>query len=324
MFMIILINHSMDKSKNRTMWYVLVSVGLALFVAIITLLLDGNNVVLLNPKGFIAEAQYELMLNSTIIMVLFAAPILSILYYFAWKYRESNNKVAKEFSQKESGNIFYSFAIWGAPTLIAVLLAAIMIPATHKLEPKKLIASDKPTMTVQVVALRWKWLFIYPEQNIATVNFVQVPKDTPVQFELTADETPMSSFWIPSLGGMLYAMTEHVNRLNLIGDTIGDFEGSAAEINGTGFADMRFTARVSTEPEFEEWAESIRKSPTKLTMAEYENLLKPSKNNEMAFFSKPSTDLYSTILSKYAGSHGMNHQSHMEYDNKKHEGHTGH
>jgi cytochrome o ubiquinol oxidase subunit 2 len=154
--------------------------------------------------------------------------------------------------------------------------------------------------------MQWKWLFIYPEQNIATVNFVQIPEDTPVEFELTADEAPMSSFWIPNLGGMLYAMTGHNNRLHLIADTPGDYPGSSAEINGAGFAGMQFTARASSRGDFDQWLQKVKRSPAVLDGAEYAKLLKPSENNPAAFYSATEEGMYDKVLKKYmgSGSHG--------------------
>lgn len=303
------------RKKNQGKSVLWTVVGLLLLSAIIALLLRGNDVILFNPKGLIAEEEHRLMVMSTLIMLGFGTPVVSLLYFFAWKYRETNTKA--KYNPDSSRGAFFTFAIWGMPTIIAIILAAIMLPATQKLEPQKLIASDEEHLTVQVVALRWKWLFIYPEHNIATVNFVQLPEDVPVQFELTADETPMSSFWIPHLGGMLYAMTEHVNRLNLLPETPGDYEGSAAEINGAGFAGMRFIARVSTQSEFDDWVATTKQSNVALSTAEYEKLLAPSKDNPAAFYSSPDLELYATILSKYGGSH----EHYIETEASEHEGH---
>jgi cytochrome o ubiquinol oxidase subunit 2 len=175
--------------------------------------------------------------------------------------------------------------------------------ATHKLEPQKSINSDNKALTVQVVALRWKWLFIYPEQHIATVNFVQVPVDTPVEFDLTADDAPMSSFWVPHWGGQLYAMTGMTNKLNLIPTTLGDSTGSSAEINGEGFAGMKFTARASSRQDFDDWVQHVKQVPNVLDMVEYKSLLKPSENNATAFYSTTEADLYDQVLMKYMGSH---------------------
>lgn len=279
-------------------------------------LLRGNDVILFNPKGLIATEQHQLMVTSTLIMLGFAVPVLTVLYFFAWKYRETNQKAAH--NPAASRGRVPALAFWAMPTAIMLILASIMVPATFKLEPQDTIQAKKDPLTIQVVALRWKWLFIYPQQNIATVNYVEIPIDTPIQFELTADETPMSSFWIPHLGGQLYAMTEHVNRLNLMADTLGNYEGSAAEINGPGFAGMRFNTHVSTQEDFEAWAYAKRLSTHHLTTGEYAKLLTPSENHPTEFYSNPDPKIFSTILSKYAGSHqhDMGHGEHTE-----HEGH---
>ncbi|MBA2279559.1 COX aromatic rich motif-containing protein [Candidatus Saccharibacteria bacterium] len=286
-------------SRVRTIWLVLLGfIGLSLLVAA---LLRGNDVILFSPKGLVADQQHRLMVISTLIMLGFGVPILFFLYFFAWKYREDNEKAA--YSPHSDHGKFFTFTLWALPTIIMLILASLMLPATQKLDPKRLIESENERLTIQVVALRWKWLFIYPDQNIATVNYVQIPVDTPVQFELTADETPMSSFWIPHLGGMLYAMTQHVNWLNLIANTPGDYQGSAAEINGAGFAGMRFITRVSSEEDFKKWVNDTTLSTNELGTSEYASLLMPSENNQAAFYSNPEPEIYSNILSKYAGGH---------------------
>ncbi len=274
-------------------------IGLAALSVIITFLLRGKDAILLNPKGVIASEQLRLMITATLIMLTIAIPALFFLYYFAWKYRENNEKVNYEGSAAQSKSL--ALLIWGAPTVIMLVLVVLLVPATHKLEPRKDLSSTNKPLTIQVVAMRWKWLFIYPEQKIATVNYVQIPVNTPVQFELTADETPMSSFWIPHLGGQLYAMTEHVNRLNLMADELGDFEGSVAEINGAGFSGMRFNTHVSTKQDFDTWLLKTKMSFGKLDSSEYEHLLEPSENHPVAFYAEASDDIYSNILNKYAG-----------------------
>jgi cytochrome o ubiquinol oxidase subunit 2 len=293
----------MSKSKKIGFGKVtlLTMTGFVFLGFIVSLLLRGNDVILFNPKGIIAAEQHRLLVVSTLIMLGFAIPVLFLIYFFAWRYRETNHKVT--YSPRSRNSKLSVVAVWTIPTIVLFMLASIMLPATQKLEPQRQIDSNKETLKIQVVALRWKWLFIYPEQNIATINFAQIPIDTPVQFELTADETPMSSFWIPHLGGMLYAMTEHVNRLNLMADTLGDYQGSAAEINGPGFAGMRFKTRVSTQEDFDNWAKNISLVPSELSSSEYDKLLVPSENNQAAFYSNPSEGLYSTILSKYGSAH---------------------
>ena len=160
--------------------------------------------------------------------------------------------------------------------------------------------------------MRWKWVFIYPEQQIATVNFVNVPVGTPVTFELTADEAPMSSFWIPNLGGQLYSMTGHVNRLNLMAEEAGDYPGSSAEINGAGFAGMKFTARASQPKDFDAWVQRVKQSSDVLDAASYKSLVQPSENNPAVFYSAYDNDLYDTVVTKYMGSHDhqTTHETH--------------
>jgi cytochrome o ubiquinol oxidase subunit 2 len=267
----------------------------------ITLLLSGTDVVLFNPKGLIAQEELKLILFSVALMLTVAVPTLIILYGFAWEYRESNKKA--RYDPEARHGKYFVLSMWAIPTVFMLVLASVMWPAAHKLDPKKTIAAEAKPLTIQVVALRWKWLFIYPEQKIATVNYVQVPTNTPVQFELTADEAPMSSFWIPHLGGQLYAMTGHVNRLNLIAEEPGEYPGSTAEINGAGFAGMKFTARASSAEDFDHWVQDIKKSPSVLDNAEYEKLLEPSESNPAAFYSSTDTGLYAKMLMKYMGSH---------------------
>ena len=276
-------------------------VGLAGLGMSITMLLQGTDIALFDPKGPIAQQQHGLMVLSAAVLLSVAVPTLILLYFFAWKYRESNQKATYDPTSRP-GKLSV-FSMWAVPSFFMLVLALVMWPATHRLQPQKLIAANAKPLTIQVVAMRWKWLFIYPDQNIATVNFVQVPTDTPVQFELSADDTPMSSFWIPHLGGQLYAMTGHVNRLNLLAVNPGDYQGSSAEINGAGFAGMKFIARASTKESFDLWVKQVKQSPNALDTTEYAKLLAPSENNPAAFYSQAQSDLYDNMLLKYNGSH---------------------
>lgn len=287
--------------------------GIIVLGTIITFLSKGADVALFNPKGLIASEQHRLMMTSTLLMLAFGVPVILTLYFFVWKYRASNQKTVYTPTATTSKAVL-AFA-WGGPLVIVAILATLLIPATHRLEPQKPIESSNDQLTIQVVALNWKWLFIYPEQNVATINFAQIPVDTPVRFELTSDESPMGSFWIPHLAGMLYTMTGHVNPLNVIADTTGDYPGGAAEINGRGFAGMRFTTRVSSQEDFDAWVAETQQSDASLDQAEYKNLLVPSENNKPAFYRDPSPDLYSSIVSKYSGSHqhGSEHEEHGSY-----------
>ncbi|HSX44647.1 MAG TPA: COX aromatic rich motif-containing protein [Candidatus Saccharimonadales bacterium] len=298
----------MTKRKNKLNqgWLVLIIIlGLIDFGLLIRKLLHGHNVGLFNPKGRIAEQQHSLMIYVAVVMLIIAIPSVLLLYFIAWKYRESNTKATYDPDMRRSR--WFDFSAWAVPTVFMLLLASAMIPASHRLQPRKLIASDAKPLTIQVISMRWKWLFIYPDQKIATINFVQLPLNTPVTFEMTADETPMSSFWIPNLGGQLYTMTSHVNRLNLIANTPGDYPGSSAELNGAGFAGMKFTARASSMENFDNWVQSVKQSPEVLDATGYQSLLKPSEYNPASFYSAVEPNLYTYVISKYEGPGGHKH-----------------
>lgn len=305
------------KSPNKTIFFVLL--GLFCLVSIIFFLVRGSDVPLFNPKGIIATQQYNLMVRVVILLLEIAIPAILIFYFIAWKYRESNNKATRtpDADHRKS----YVFFMWAFPTVTMLLLVSIMWPATHKLSPQRSIENGIKPLKIQVIAMRWKWLFIYPEQNIATINYIQIPVNTPVQFDLTGDEVPMSSFWIPHLGGQLYAMTGHVNRLNLMAETIGDYPGSSAELNGDGFSGMKFTARASSLESFNAWTREIKQSSNILSQEEYANILKPSVDNSAAYYAQVGTDIYDNMLMKYNGMHSghvkkssqVEHRDYMEH-----------
>ncbi len=286
------------KSRRRRWPFIVLPLAYAVLIAV---MLRGKNLAIINPKGAIAQQQHNLLFYSILVMLILAVPTICLIYFTAWKYRDTNKKPVHE-PETHHGK-FVTACFWLVPTSFILLLAFMMVPATHTLEPRKALASDKPPITVQVVALRWKWLFIYPEQKIATVNYVQMPINTPIEFDLTADETPMSSFWMPNFGGQLYAMTGHVNRLNLQADKLGDYPGKSAEINGAGFSGMQFVAHATTKQTFDQWVRTVQNSPNKLDAATYEELLKPSENNPPAFYSLTDPNLYDTIVHKYNGGH---------------------
>lgn len=289
-----------NKKRLGSGWLVLIIfMGLIDLVLILRRLLQGNNVALFNPKGLIAQEQLSLMMYIASFLFAIGIPSVFLLYFIAWKYRETNPKATYDPSRRY-GKLF-NYNAWAIPGIFMLVCAFVMWPATHRLVPQKLIAADAEPLTIQVVSMRWKWLFIYPDQGIATVNFVQVPVNTPIQFELTADESPMSSFWIPNLGGQLYAMTGHVNRLNLIAETPGDYPGSSAEITGAGFSGMKFTARASNAEDFDLWVREVKQSGDMLDTAQYESVLKPSENNPAAFYAAYDNDLYDKVVMKYNG-----------------------
>jgi cytochrome o ubiquinol oxidase subunit 2 len=170
--------------------------------------------------------------------------------------------------------------------------------SSHNLDPYKPLASNVKPLTIQVVALQWKWLFIYPEQGIATVNFAQIPEDVPINFEITSD-APMNSFWIPQLGGQIYAMPGMSTKLHLMAEEPGDYRGSSANISGEGYWAMRFTTRASSQEKFDDWVAEVKTSKQWLDAAEYKQLAKPSEDEPQIFYSAFDDDLYDTVVMKY-------------------------
>lgn len=276
--------------------------GIAALTLYYAALMHGHNIAVLNPKGLVAREQLGMTIFATVLLLSVAVPTVALLYFFAWKYRESNPK-ARHDPQMQGGKLFI-LAAWGIPAAFMATLSVPMWVTTHKYVPQQTIAANTKPMTVEVVAMRWKWLFIYPDQHIATVNFVQIPAGTPVTFDLTADDAPMSGFWIPNLGGMLYAMTGHINRLNLMGQTPGDYIGKTPEITGAGYDDMKFTARVSSRQDFDNWVAATQQTKGVLSESEYDQLLKPSIGNPEKFYSEYERGLYAKVLMKYMGDMG--------------------
>jgi cytochrome o ubiquinol oxidase subunit 2 len=184
------------------------------------------------------------------------------------------------------------------PTVLIAILSVTAWNSAHQLDPYRALASDKQPLTIQVVALDWKWLFIYPQQGVASVNFVQFPANQPVRFQITAD-APMNSFWIPQLGGQIYAMPGMATELNLSADQNGSYYGSSANISGTGFAGMHFTAKASSPAGFDQWIASTRNSPNRLSFNAYDKLAQPSQNNPPTTYTSPESGLFDIIIMKY-------------------------
>jgi cytochrome o ubiquinol oxidase subunit 2 len=274
----------------------------------VLLLIQNSTVALLSPKGIVAQSELKLIGIAIGLMLIVALPLLVMGFTFARKYREDSKQTYAPTWDSPS----ISFALWAIPAAVITILAFVTWHGTHALDPyKKLNAQNKP-MTIQVVALQWKWLFIYPDQNIATVNFVEFPEKTPINFELTAD-APMNSFWIPELGGQIYAMSGMATHLNLMADATGEFQGSAAEISGAGFASMRFVAKSTSRTDFADWVTNVKGSTKGLSANEYEQLAKPNEGNYPAtYYAAVQYGIFDDIMKKYmpampAGSHDSMH-----------------
>jgi cytochrome o ubiquinol oxidase subunit 2 len=269
---------------------------LATLVSVLAWLLHNHTFAVLEPQGFIADAQHRVFLFAIILSLFGLIPTFTFAIFVAVRYRASNNNT---YEPERGANYGLSFAWWIFLVSIISVLAIVTWQTTHQFDPYNPIQSSthKP-LTIQVISLDWKWLFIYPEQNIAVVNTLALPQNTPVTLQLTAD-APMSSLWIPQLSGQLYAMPGMVNKLNLMADKTGDYAGSNAEISGAGFASMRFTTHVLSDNDFDTWVNNVKKSPKPLTMDAYQQLAKPSTDTPIIYYSSRDNRLYDTIVMKY-------------------------
>lgn len=256
-----------------------------------------RSIAILNPQGLIAQKQRNLIVLTSVMSLFIIIPVFFMAFYFAWKYREGNDEGVK-YQPDWDHSVVAETIWWAVPTIMILILAGITWKSSHDLDPFRSISSKTPELTIQVVALDWKWLFIYPDQQIASVNYVQFPQKTPVRFEITSD-APMNSFWIPRLGGQIYAMTGMSTHLNLMASNTGSYRGSSANISGRGFAGMHFIAKSTSQADFENWVNSAKSASDVLSADQYGRLAQPSVNNPIKLYSGVDKHLYDTIVMKY-------------------------
>ncbi|MFI8621443.1 ubiquinol oxidase subunit II [Marinomonas sp. NPDC078689] len=224
-------------------------------LAITVGLLAGCQGGVLDPKGQVGVDEKQLIIVSTVLMLLVVIPVIFLTLYFAWKYREGRDEI---YEPKWSHSTKIEAVCWAVPIIIVLILGVITWKSTHALDPYKPLKSDKEHITVEVVSMNWKWLFIYPEQGIATVNKLVFPTDVPVSFKLSSEGT-MNSFFIPQLGSQIYSMAGMVTKLHLIANEPGTYQGFSANYSGAGFSGMKFEAIATpTEADFEAWVEGVK------------------------------------------------------------------
>ena len=257
-------------------------------------LLGGcENISLLNPAGEVGVNARNLILTAFGLMLLVVIPVIFMTFWFAWKYRASNKSATYTPDWEHSTKI--EIVVWTIPCIIIAILAALTWKSTHDLDPKKPIVSTEKAIQINVVAMDWKWLFIYPEQGIATVNELNFPVDVPVEFHVTS-ASAMNSFFIPDLGSQIYAMAGMDNKLNLIANRPGTFYGLSANYSGAGFSGMNFKATAGTRKEFDAWVAKVKASPTKLDANSYNELVKPSEKHPVQYFATFKPNLFVDIL----------------------------
>lgn len=285
------------KSNTRALRHTLLLLFACLVViAIASVILMQADVAILDPKGTIGNHQRNLLLFAGFLSLLVVIPVFVLTFVVAWKYREENKKA--EYAPGWDNSVTVEAVWWGVPIFLIIILSIVTWKSSHDLDPFKALASEAKPVTVQVVALQWKWLFIYPEEGIASVNHLQIPVDRPINFTITSD-APMNSFWIPRLGGQVYAMSGMTTQLHLMATKPGSYPGSSANISGEGYSNMNFTAEASSQEKFDEWVKSAQSSTRQLTKDTYVNLAKPSVDESTLVYSKVDADLYDTIVMQY-------------------------
>lgn len=271
-------------------------VGLIILVVFLLFLSKGN-VAIFEPAGIIALAEKNLLVMATLLMLIVIVPVFIMLFSFAWYYRADNTKA--KYTPEWTHNPYIELVWLAIPFAVVFILSVIAWRSTHELDQYRPIVTEKAPLVIQVVALDWKWLFIYPNQNIATVNMVELPVGEPVLFELTSD-APMNSFWIPKLSGQIYAMAGMSTKLNVLATETGDFPGLSANFSGAGFSGMKFVTKVRSQGEFERWVADVKRSSgMALTDEVYTKLARQSKNEPVAYYASVVHGLYERILMKF-------------------------
>jgi len=270
----------------------------------VVFLLAGCQSVLMSPSGDLAVQQRNLIITSTVLMLLIIVPVIVLTLLFAWHFRASNKKAT--YDPEWDHSTILELLIWAAPLLIIIALGAITWVSTHKLDPYRSlerVAANRPLspdvrpLQVNVVALDWKWLFIYPEQGIATVNELAAPVDRPIQFKITAS-TVMNSFFIPALAGQIYAMPGMETQLQAVINKPGEFQGFSANYSGHGFSGMHFVFHGVSEDEFAQWVQKAKSSGDDLSRDAYVKLAAPSEYDPVKYYATVAPGLYRAILTR--------------------------
>jgi len=258
---------------------------------------------ILDPQGPIGAAEKTILIDSLAIMLAIVLPTIVAIFAFAFWFRASNTKAFHWPDWEYSGRI--ELVVWSVPALTVILLGGVAWIGAHQLDPAKAVEGfDKP-LTIQAVSLDWKWLFIYPDQKVATINTLTVPEGVPLQFQLTSASV-MNVFFIPQFGSMIYTMNGMATRLNLRADTPGTFQGLSAHFSGDGFSDMHFDVHVLPSEQFSKWAQDASGAEKALDQRSYEEIARPSMKSEQAIYRLGDPNLFNSIVTqKLPPSQGM-------------------
>jgi cytochrome o ubiquinol oxidase subunit II len=250
---------------------------------------------ILDPQGPIAAADKTILIDSIAIMLAIVLPTIVAIFAFAFWFRESNDRASYWPDWAYSGRI--ELVVWSIPALTVILLGGVAWIGSHQLDPAQPVAGTGPGVTVEVVSLDWKWLFIYPDQRIATVNDLTVPVGSPLHLKLTSGSV-MNAFFVPQLGSMIYTMNGMVTRLELRADEVGTFQGLSSHFSGDGFPDMLFDVHVVSQPQFSEWATTTERSGQLMNADVYRKLAEQSIEANKTSYRLDDPELFQAIATQ--------------------------
>ncbi|MFC3682711.1 ubiquinol oxidase subunit II [Hydrogenophaga luteola] len=269
-----------------------------------SLLTGCSKLVVLNPAGDVAAQQGDLVVVATVLMLLIIVPVIALTLWFAWRYRQGSRHAETDYAPDWHHSTKLELVIWAAPLVIIIALGAITWITTHKLDPyrpldriseQKALPENVKPLEVQVVSLDWKWLFVLPEQGIATVNELAAPVDRPIRFTLTSSST-MNAFYVPDLAGMIYTMPGMQTELNAVINQPGVFRGMSSHYSGAGFSGMNFRFHGLSEQDFEQWVAKAKAEGQPLTRQSYLALAKPSERHPVERFSSVEAGLFDRVV----------------------------
>jgi cytochrome o ubiquinol oxidase subunit 2 len=255
--------------------------------------LAGCSAAVLDPHGPIGRQEKLILIDSTVIMLAIVIPVIIATLAFAWWYRAGNPKATRLPDWDYSGRI--EFVVWAIPALVILFLGGIAWLSSHDLDPPKAIESSVTPLDIDVVSLDWKWLFIYPDAGVASVNKLMLPVGTPLRFHMTS-ATVMNSFFIPQLGSQIYTMAGMATKLNLLVDDPGVYHGLSAQFSGEGFSDMTFDVTAVSRQDFEQWLDSTRTGGGTLDAASYAALTHPSTKDPQHTYGTVTSGIFEAIL----------------------------
>ncbi|MEM7194022.1 MAG: ubiquinol oxidase subunit II [Pseudomonadota bacterium] len=299
----------------------------SLLILICLFVLGGCDLVVMNPSGDVARQQASLIWIATGLMLIVVIPVFILVGLFAWKYRASNKGADYDPNWHHSTTV--EIVMWTIPLIIIMILSGITFVATHRLDPytplsrispDQPVPSERDPLVIEVVAMKWKWLFFYPEQGVATVNELAAPVDREIQFKITSDAL-MNSFFIPALAGQIYAMSGMETQLHAVINEPGVYDGFSSNYSGHGFSHMKFKFLGFDDSGFDTWVNKVRTTGSRIDEPVYLALEEPSTDHPVVYYSAVSDKLYHNILNRCVAGRGTCINEYMGHSKSKHAEH---